>query len=246
MGASTQCQSLESVREGDGLTAVHDALRSSHAIVSERTMDRLHDRVSRTSEAEALRVRALEEDVLDLAERLVRFRTERQRVSAERSQDTQRLEEALTRIAETERSAEKEAEAAVISAVMGMHGAVGRSLIDEARRRDDGNHALQIESNAATALLRDAVHAHAAASASSAQKLQTEQLAKIRELEDMLAQVTATRKAAHARLSKTIQDAVGKVEAELAAERAARRSRCVFIQCQACAMFAHNLRMEEN
>lgn len=210
--------------DADGLTAVHDALRSSHAVVSERTMDRLRDRVSRTSEAESLRARALEEDVLDLAERLVRFRTERQRVSAERSQDTQRLEEALAKIADTERAAEQEAEAAVVSAIMGMHGAVGRGLIDEARRRDDGNHALQIESNAATALLRDAVHKHAAAAAASVQKLNAELAAGVRELEDMLAQLTSARTAAHARVTKAIEDAVEGVESKLAAERAARKT----------------------
>ena len=158
------------------------------------------------------------------AERLVRFRTERQRVSAERSQDTQRLEEALIKIADTERAAEQEAEAAVVSAIMGMHGAVGRGLIDEARRRDDGNHALQIESNAATALLRDAVHKHAAAAAASVQKLNAELAAGVRELEDMLAQLTSARTAAHARVTKAIEDAVEGVESKLAAERAARKT----------------------
>ena len=169
--------------EGDGLDAVHDALRASTAFVSAKTMERLSERVSRTNEAESLRVRALEEEVLALAESLVSFREERQRVSTERSKDTQRLEEALSAVVETEVSAGKEAEAAVVGAVVGMHGSVNRRLIDETKERDEGYHALQMESNMMTSSLRDTVHAHAAAASSSAQQMRSHYATQARQLE---------------------------------------------------------------
>ena len=169
--------------EGDGLDAVHDALRASNAFVSAKTMERLSERVSRTNEAESLRVRALEEEVLSLAESLVSFREERQRVSTERSKDTQRLEEALSAVVETEVSAAKGAEAAVVGAVVGMQGSVNRRLIDETKERDEGYHALQMEANMMTSSLRDTVHAHAAAASSSAQQMRAHYATQARQLE---------------------------------------------------------------